>query len=744
MAKTYIGYAQREKETNVNWGAVATGFTDLLNEQRKTKEENEAADALATQKLATTLQNSPEGGDRESSDYILDYVNNASNYNLMLKRQLDAGNMSRKQFTTLTQNLTNGTAQIVAITKKYNTYLQNQEKRMKEATDIGGQAAQDVWNAGKIQSFADFRDNAAFIDPTTMKVSQGKLVDKVVDGKTIRVMSDNTADFTQVSTMLGWMGQEIDKFDLNKAIDDTYKTLAPSYQTNMLDGSIKDDVRRMPDFQKSVNGKLKSYLNDPRNVASVLADYAQMAPKGGTDGAPTPWEFTDDVKKANNKNAIYLTPDSAGNYNIDLDSKQGQYLQEQALEYMNSQLELKIPRKTTAIPQAPPPKAITPEQIGSMNNVTAILQVAYGNKEERAAGSAQILALNDGYRKVSANQDNTAINITTNDNVVFSIPFNSNPNMLLQGAGKVIGTDVSYKNSLSLMQQNDPTTYNNLYKNQLSNSTDVNMEDFSTIPTRDKKGAYNVLKINTGKTKEVENEDGVKRIITITETPFEMFNQALGNSLRGYDAELTKMVPVMEEIFKKSGISSLVNDQNLFTVIDDDDKNDGKLQLNEYVDAIGNVSPSLLKIYLPEVMNGPIYLLQEDNQEENVSRINKITKTLYDAANEGRKLSPNDFGFMQNSVDRTVNEGAYKYEENNASFVIPGSKVKFLWNGGDGSKFENAQIKNNQGQYMQVRDDDGNIITINKDNEVVVEVKEKATVDSKGKWNIYNKPTEGN
>ena len=49
------------------------------------------------------------------------------------------------------------------------------------------------------------------------------------------------------------------------------------------------------------------------------------------------------------------------------------------------------------------------------------------------------------------------------------------------------------------------------------------MEDFSTIPTRDKKGAYNVLKINTGKTKKVENEDGVKRIIPITETPFEMF-----------------------------------------------------------------------------------------------------------------------------------------------------------------------------------------------------------------------------
>ena len=38
MAKTYIGYAQREAETNVNWGAVATQFSDMLSEQQKLKE----------------------------------------------------------------------------------------------------------------------------------------------------------------------------------------------------------------------------------------------------------------------------------------------------------------------------------------------------------------------------------------------------------------------------------------------------------------------------------------------------------------------------------------------------------------------------------------------------------------------------------------------------------------------------------------------------------------------------------
>lgn len=88
MAKTYIGYAQREAETNVNWGAVATQFSDMLSEQQKLKEENEAADALVTQELATQLQSAPEGGDQESSDYILDYVNNASNYNLIDRKSV--------------------------------------------------------------------------------------------------------------------------------------------------------------------------------------------------------------------------------------------------------------------------------------------------------------------------------------------------------------------------------------------------------------------------------------------------------------------------------------------------------------------------------------------------------------------------------------------------------------------------------------------------------------------------------
>ena len=654
MAKTYIGYAQREKETNVNWGAVATGFTDLLNEQRKTKEENEAADALATQELATTLQSSPEGGDRESSDYILDYVNNASNYNLMLKRQLDAGNMSRKQFTTLTQNLTNGTAQIVAITKKYNTYLQNQEKRMKEATEIGGQAAQDVWNAGKIQSFADFRDNAAFIDPTTMKVSQGKLVDKVVDGKTIRVMSDNTADFTQVSTMLGWMGQEIDKFDLTKAIDDTYKTLAPSYQTNMPDGSIKDDVRKMPGFQKAVNGKLKSYLNDPRNVASVLADYAQMAPKGGTDGAPTPWEFTDDVKKANNKNAIYLTPDSSGNYNIDLDSKQGQYLQEQALEYMNSQLELKIPRKTTGTSTP----TFNKEAANYANETTEIFDAASnwmnlknGDQNTFASSKNAIIAesrTNDkmlDITDISQSGDNLIVSYfdkNTKQNVTLPISMSGDNTDFLNQGSFIIGSSV----------------------NQLRSRLG---ENFNKLMAGQRMVGQGNIPVDL-------NSPGISE----TDIPYNALQIGVGTGDLAKNISLNDYITNIDEYAEGDGADALSFGLNeIFAKQTNPNKSKNLKGL-----IIDKVENNVLEVYLPEVMTAPVYL-----EVDEPSITNAVVRKIYNALNEDGKITPRQLSKMLGKQ--------YSKQE---QFIIDRKASNKLdpnvqWNDGMGREQQDSRVK---------------------------------------------------
>ena len=688
MAKTYIGYAQREKETNVNWGAVATGFTDLLNEQRKTKEDNEAADALATEQLATTLQNSPEGGDRESSDYILDYVNNASNYNLMLKRQLDSGNMSRKQFTTLTQNLTNGTAQIVAITNKYNSYLQNQEKRMKEATDIGGQAAQDVWNAGKVQSFADFRDNAAFIDPTTMKVSQGKLVDKVVDGKTIRVMSENTGDFTQVSTMLGWMGQEIDKFDLNKAIDDTYKTLAPSYQTNMLDGSIKDDIRNNPKFEDAVNKKLGAYLNDPRAVASILADYAGMSEKGGKNGSPAPWEFTDDVKRENNPDSIYLTPDSAGNYNIDLKSKQGIYLKEQALDYMKSQLDLKIPKKTTKAPGYTPPKFNQDYQDYLENNRETKdatknfmnLKNTSGDAFKSAANFFINKSMDDGSIIQNIEQNDNGLTITTldanNNTKTFPINFgedNQIEQYLNQGIG-LIGTSSSNILNLYPRGENASESDNNIFETTFGGSRPKQ---------RDTNG--NIIPINT------ENRGVVTTDIPYNETTVEFTK---GNKT----ADISPLT-LLEQSTSLNSADSQAN--NIEAILRQSNPNQSTLkELGSVVamskDYGADVDGKLIEIYYPKLMSGPIYV-----DSKKPGQIDRSLQLIYNAINKNENLEPLNFkaalGDLYNSQ-----EDIYKVRTKEEGFPTSGvNEREVIWNAGRGRLIKGGDVVEQQKEEVK-------------------------------------------
>ena len=664
MAKTYIGYAQREKETNVNWGAVATGFTDLLNEQRKTKEDNEAADALATEQLATTLQNSPEGGDRESSDYILDYVNNASNYNLMLKRQLDSGNMSRKQFTTLTQNLTNGTAQIVAITKKYNGYLQNQEKRMKEATDVGGQAAQDIWNAGKVQSFADFRDNAAFIDPTTMKVSQGKLVDKVVDGKTIRVMSENTGDFTQVSTMLGWMGQEIDKFDLNKAIDDTYKTLAPSYQTNADDGSVKDDIRNNPKFEEAVNKKLGAYLNDPRNVASILADYAGMSEKGGKNGSPAPWEFTDDVKRENNPDSIYLTPDSAGNYNIDLKSKQGIYLKEQALDYMKSQLDLKIPKKTTAKTSQGFDKNAADYQTETLtisDNSTNWMALKNADNIERFDAAKKNLMLRSRQDKnmtdiTAINQSGGFLNITyfdpnTNQSTTLPISMSgSNLDFLNQGE-TFIGASYSEVN-----QRLGKEKMLQLLSGERAPGEGGEPVDFKTPNEEEVDIPYSSLTIPNS---------------NLDKAPYSLQNY-LNNAtnITNISDETDATVFAVNEIFTKQ-----TNPNKAL-------KMKGMTVRNLSQTGVPTMGGKLFELYLPEVMTAPIFL-----DAESPSTTNAVVREIYNAINEGKTITPRN-------LQKALGGEMYRKQES----IIMNLKKKqeissdIEWNDGMGKKQDNTTI----------------------------------------------------
>lgn len=615
MAKTYIGYAQREAETNVNWGAVATQFSDMLTEQQKLKEENEAADALVTQELATQLQSAPEGGDQESSDYILDYVNNASNYNLMLKRNLDNGSISRKQFTKLSQNLSNGTAQIIAIANKYNGYLEEQQKRLEEDKLSG----KDGWAAGKVQSFNDFRTTAAFIDPVTMKVSNGKLVSKKVGDKTVRSLSTNTADFQQVSTMLGWMGQKTDKFDVNAAIESSYKMLAPAYQKNRDDGSIRDDIRQNPKFKDASKKQLMSYLSTPDNVGSILYDFARMSPDG------TPWEFTDDEKKEKNKNSIYMKPDDAGVYNIDLKSKQGKYLQEEAYKVLAAQLDLKIPRKTTSKATAP---GFDKEAAAYETENIQIFDAASNWMNLRnAAGTSNFVAAKNAIIAESRNNDKM-IDITnieqvgddlsvsyydknTKQNLTLPISMSgNNKDFLTQGSFYIGSTPSEIQNRLGKVN------YGKLTSGQRLMGQDNQYVNFNSPGIKETDIPYNALQIVVGTGDKVRN-------ISLNDYITNIDDYVEGDGADALSFGINEILAKQTNPNKSKNLKGLIIN-----------KIEGGI-----IDELGG--DEVIEVYLPEVMTAPVYL-----EVDEPSVTNAVVRKIYTALNEDDIITPRELSKM--------------------------------------------------------------------------------------------------
>lgn len=647
MAKTYIGYAQREAETNVNWGAVATQFSDMLSEQQKLKEENEAADALVTQELATQLQNAPEGGDQESSDYILDYVNNASNYNLMLKRNLDNGSISRKQFTKLSQNLSNGTAQIIAIANKYNSYLEEQQKRLEEDKLSG----KDEWAAGKVQSFNDFRTTAAFIDPVTMKVSNGKLVTKEVDGKQVRALSTNTADFQQVSTMLGWMGQKTDKFDVNAAINSSYKMLAPAYQTNRADGTIRDDVRQNPKFKEASEKQLMSYLSTPDNVGSILYDFARMSPDG------TPWVFTDDENKENDKNAIYMKPDDAGVYNIDLESKQGKYLQEEAYKVLSAQLDLKIPRKTTAKPTG---NKFDKDAAAYNNETVQIFDVAQNwmNLKNAKSEAAFASAKNSIIAESRTNDkmlDITDISQSGDDLIVSYYDKNTKQNVTLPIS--MTGNNVDFLNqgtfiigsSVNEMRNRLKDNFGNLISGQRMMGQDNQFVNLNSPGITETDIPYNALQIG------VETEkDGAKNI-SLNEYITNIDTYVEGDGADALSFGLNEIFAKQTNPNKSKNLKGL---------------------------SIDKVDKNVLEVYLPEVMTAPVYL-----EVDEPATTNAVVREIYNALNEDAKITPRQ-------LSRILGKQYNKQEQ----FIINRKKANKLdanvqWNDGMGREQQDSRVK---------------------------------------------------
>ena len=106
---SYYKYAERDADSQVNWGKITRDMTNMLDEQKKLKQDKRDALDKASREYAQKLTDAPMGDSELINRFTTNYANDARQYHLMVDNLLKSGNLDPREYTLMMQNLQTGT-----------------------------------------------------------------------------------------------------------------------------------------------------------------------------------------------------------------------------------------------------------------------------------------------------------------------------------------------------------------------------------------------------------------------------------------------------------------------------------------------------------------------------------------------------------------------------------------------------------------------------------------------------------
>lgn len=280
---TYYKYAERSADNQVNWAEVGKGISDMLADEVKIREEKKAIYETAFQDDMKQLSTQPQGDWQDGTNVVNNFAHNMMAQKLIDYKLLKSGKMKPRDYTLRQQNYTNQTNSVLDLNKRL------QEKRGKaiKAFEAGNLQAMSISDLSDVQEYTDFANAEIIIDPYSSALNLGKMEERIIDGKRVKVVSKNTLPVNIASILI-----ESNKlpYDVNKDIDNTVKgfgtqiNVLKELATQTKAGSITKltgigPLERSKDpqfkgvieqFNQAVDQKIKEFITNKDNLASIL------------------------------------------------------------------------------------------------------------------------------------------------------------------------------------------------------------------------------------------------------------------------------------------------------------------------------------------------------------------------------------------------------------------------------------------------------------------------------------------
>jgi len=289
---TYYKYAERNVDSQVNWGEIGKNMTDMLASENKIREDKKAALDEASRQYGLNLSEPPQGTNTSLNSYALKYADDAQSARLLQDRLLRGGILKPRDYVLQRQNLTDGTSGLFNVMKDYQTEYGVKMERYK--TDKSQDLEQ--WLMAQAEGFANFNNSKPVINPTDYTLSIAKMVKNEKTG--VMEMDKDPNSFTTVAGLQNRIKATFDKFDVPQTLNGFVKTIGKQLDAVKLvgsetrTGSITEtlDISKrkgfgkyagvLDNFEKAETAALKSYLTNPYNTSSVLTNSLGLAPNG--------------------------------------------------------------------------------------------------------------------------------------------------------------------------------------------------------------------------------------------------------------------------------------------------------------------------------------------------------------------------------------------------------------------------------------------------------------------------------
>ena len=285
---TYYKYAERDADSQVNWAEVGKGISDMLKEEVNIREQKKAAYDKAYREDTEQLANAPQGKWQDGNRTVNNFAHDMMAQQLIDYKLLKSGQMNERDYTLRRENYKSQSNTLFDLQKLLQAERQSTID-LYQSQEIQGM---NISNMADVEAYTDFANASAVIDPYAANINMSIFEDKVVDGKTVRVVKKSTP----VNVLKGQIVQKIPTFKVEQAI------------TKDVD-SLGDDIDFI--YQAATTSKAGT-ITELIGYGAFQGEYKKKDSKGN----PLYPQFADSVKKVDDAIEQTINKYFANPYNI--------------------------------------------------------------------------------------------------------------------------------------------------------------------------------------------------------------------------------------------------------------------------------------------------------------------------------------------------------------------------------------------------------------------------------------------